>query len=194
MNSRTHRRAQLAIRAATMRDVLRLWPAFDLTRISRTWPAFESAMVALIRERGRISSGVAYAYYRTAREEADVAGGPPPMRSTPTLEEILAGLRWAGTVNTARQLALNRRIEDVAATALVNVSGVATKYVLDHGRDTLLHAVQDDPGAQGWKRETSGAACGFCSTLAGRGAVYKSETTAEFASHRHCVCTAVPVW
>lgn len=49
-----------------------------------------------------------------------------------------------------------------------------------------------DPQAVGWRRETAGG-CRFCRMLAERGAVYR-ESTARFAAHANCHCTAVPVF
>jgi hypothetical protein len=190
--SQTHRRAQLTLRAATLRDLLRLWPSFDLARMATTWPVFEEAALLLVRERGRTSAGLAAAYYRAARRAAGIAGNPPAMRATPAAEVIVAGLRVMGPVNAARQLVLGRALSDVGRTTLVNLMGVVSKYVLDHGRDTLLNAVKDDPRGRGWTRVAGGIACNFCSNLAGR--TYGSETGASFPSHRHCACTAAPVW
>jgi hypothetical protein len=57
----------------------------------------------------------------------------------------------------------------------------------------IRESVAADDYAQGWRRVTSGAACGFCRMLAGRGEVY-TEATADFASHDHCGCGAEPVY
>lgn len=191
--TQAHRRAQLALRAATLRDLLRLWPMFDLNRIAATWPAFEDATALLIRERGRVSAGLSSAFFREARRAAGIAGDPPALRVESLMEQILAGLRVMGPVNAGQQLALGRLVEDVRKTTLVNVSGVATKFVLDHGRAALLNAVKDDHRSRGWSRAAGATACQFCLMLAGRGTVYKADT-ASFPSHRHCVCTAVPAW
>lgn len=59
-------------------------------------------------------------------------------------------------------------------------------------RDTITVNRARDPEATGWRRVASGG-CGFCRMLAGRGAVYRS-TSARFASHSHCQCTAQPVF
>lgn len=61
-------------------------------------------------------------------------------------------------------------------------------------RDTIITNRRRDPQAVGWKRIARGArSCGFCRMLADRGAVYK-ETTATFAAHDDCMCTAAPVF
>lgn len=59
-------------------------------------------------------------------------------------------------------------------------------------RDTITTNQHKDPAAVGWKRITAGG-CQLCRMLAGRGAVYK-ESTARFATHPHCNCTAAPVF
>lgn len=59
-------------------------------------------------------------------------------------------------------------------------------------RDTILTNRRKDPQAVGWSRVTSGG-CRFCRMLADRGAVYR-ESTARFAAHSNCNCTAQPVF
>jgi hypothetical protein len=59
-------------------------------------------------------------------------------------------------------------------------------------RDTILTNRKRDPSAVGWRRVTSGG-CKLCRMLADRGAVY-SDTTARFAAHSSCKCTAQPVF
>lgn len=59
-------------------------------------------------------------------------------------------------------------------------------------RDTITTNTRRDPSAVGWQRISS-TGCKFCQMLAARGAVYK-ESTARFASHPHCHCTASPVF
>jgi hypothetical protein len=59
-------------------------------------------------------------------------------------------------------------------------------------RDTILSNQSRDPAAVGWKRITSGG-CKMCRMLADRGAVFK-ESTARFATHPNCHCSAAPVF
>src|SRR5450756_974958 len=47
-----------------------------------------------------------------------------------------------------------------------------------------------DRRARGWARAGTGR-CDFCAMLIGRGAVY-TEATANFETHDHCGCVAVP--
>lgn len=57
-------------------------------------------------------------------------------------------------------------------------------------RDTITTNRRQDPEAVGWRRVTAGG-CQLCRMLADKGAVYK-ESTARFAAHPHCHCTASP--
>jgi len=59
-------------------------------------------------------------------------------------------------------------------------------------RDTILTNRNRDPSAVGWRRVTNGG-CKLCRMLADRGAVY-SDSTARFAAHPACKCTAQPVF
>lgn len=188
-----HRRAQLALRAATLRDLLRLWPIFDITRIRATWPGFREAAVLLVQVRGRISSGLAARFFRDYRNVLGIEGRTPTMHSTPTDAEIASGLE-SMRLNAVRQLALQRPAQQIADAMFTNTAGVVSKFTLDHGRDTLLSGVQGDQRALGWARQTSGDPCPFCMMLASRGAMYVSSATADFEAHRSCACLPTPVY
>lgn len=72
------------------------------------------------------------------------------------------------------------------------VEGGLQRQIADAARDTVRESAVEDPAARGWQRETSGG-CAFCEMLAGRGSVY-SQASADFASHNHCQCYAVPAF
>ncbi len=189
-----HQRAQLALRAAALRELLKLWPAFDLRRIARTWPAFEAATLGLIKARGKTSAGLASAYYRTHRKAAGAPGAPTPKIAAVPDETILAGLRVVGPVAAGSALAKARPLAGVAEATLVNLSGATSMYVLNFGRRTLLESVKADRHALGWSRVTASQPCSFCAMLASRGPVYGSRETASFEAHRGCACSPQPVY
>lgn len=60
-------------------------------------------------------------------------------------------------------------------------------------RDTVTTNLSRDSEAKGWRRVTHGG-CGFCRMLADKGAVYRKEMSARFASHPNCHCGAQPVF
>ncbi|MCW2752493.1 MAG: hypothetical protein JWR83_3603 [Aeromicrobium sp.] len=72
------------------------------------------------------------------------------------------------------------------------IEGGLQRRIADAARDTIRSSSIEDPQAHGWERETSGG-CEFCEMLASRGVVY-SQASADFASHDHCQCIAVPAF
>jgi hypothetical protein len=182
------RRAQLTLRAATLRDVLKLWPAFDLENINRTWPAIEDALVRLIQARGATSSGLAIAYYERERKLAGIGGRATPRVGKVLEDDIVTGLRAIGPANAALQLAKNRPVERVAAATLVNLSGEVTRQVMNHGRQSLSSSLIADARANGTKsgvrRVTGGNPCSWCADQASQ--IYPP--TERFPAHMHCSC------
>ena len=60
-------------------------------------------------------------------------------------------------------------------------------------RDTILTNRRNDPASVGWTRIPNPGACRFCRFLAAKGAIYK-QSTATFAAHSNCHCSAAPVF
>lgn len=75
-------------------------------------------------------------------------------------------------------------------TAITKVVGATQREITDTGRKTVIGSLREDPQGGGWSRHVT-SDCDFCGMLAGRGAVYSAET-ADFSSHDHCKCVAVP--
>jgi hypothetical protein len=78
------------------------------------------------------------------------------------------------------------------AQAVARLAEVVQFEVAKPFRDTITGNRREDPEAVGWRRVTSGG-CSFCQMLAAKGAVYH-ESSARFASHPHCHCSAAPVF
>lgn len=81
---------------------------------------------------------------------------------------------------------------DDLLTASARLTEVVQPEVANPYRDTILTNRRNDPESAGWRRITNGG-CKLCRMLADRGAVYRS-TTATFATHPNCHCTAQPVF
>lgn len=79
---------------------------------------------------------------------------------------------------------------DMTVTLEQRLAEVVQAEVARPYRDTITG--QKDPAKVGWRR-VQGDSCRFCSLLAARGAVYK-ESTARFAAHPNCDCSAEPVF
>lgn len=129
------------------------------------------------------SSALAADFYDDARE---ISAPPKLYIAEPVIvertEKIRRAVAWASDplFSDERELSSARLAEVVQLET-------ARPY-----RDTILENRRRDPSAVGWRRVTNGG-CKMCRMLADRGAVY-SDTTARFATHASCKCTAQPVF
>lgn len=142
--------------------------------------ALEEILPALLRSYGTAAAAVAAEWYDEARRAARVA---EPFTALPKDlgdqgADALAG--WATSTGT-----------DLDAVRSL-VDGGAQRRVLAWSRETVMGASMADPAAEGWQRVGVGS-CPFCAMLIGRGAVY-TESSATFASHDHCHCSAAPAF
>lgn len=188
-----HRQAQLALRAALVTDVLRLWPMFDVDDIGASWAALEPALLAMVLAYGNMSAGLAGGYYEEFRSAEGIAGVPTPRMAGPaSADELVGTLRLVGPTS-ARQLAAAGRT-DVIEVTFSNVAGETSRQVLNQGRGTIEESVAADAKALGWSRVTDSKPCAFCRMLAGRGPVYRSQKAGAFRAHGHCGCSLEPVY
>lgn len=132
------------------------------------------------------SSALAVDWYDDLREEAGASGR---FTSEPVIpdraEKVRNMLGWATQP-------LFDAESNVAEVGLRLLPAVQYEIALPN-RTTLTTNVRRDPAANGWQRVAAGG-CKFCRMLAGRGAVYRKESSARFASHTNCGCTAQPVF
>ena len=159
--------------------------------VRRTSGSFEQRRFALLEAVPGVigyysegSSALASDYYEDARSEAGAAGR---FRAVPVVLDrtvkIRRGVAWASEP-------LSTNDDDAAVARLIQITSKELAYPY---RDTILSNQKRDGAAVGWKRVTSSGACKFCRFLADRGAVYR-DSTAIFASHGSCMCTAAPVF
>jgi hypothetical protein len=129
------------------------------------------------------SAALAADFYETQREAAGAVGRfVPEIVVADRVVKTRRGIAWASQplFDGSGDLVGGRLAEVVQLE-------VARPY-----RDTITTNRQNDPSAVGWRRVTSGG-CKLCRMLADRGAIYK-ESTALFAAHTNCNCTAEPVF
>lgn len=199
-----HRRDQLGLRAAALRELLGLWPALDPRRLDETSPLWVRLAVQLVlRWRGE-SARAAQDYYRMFRaaEIGEIfvpAVEPPPVDTA----RVAASLVVTGPVRIKWLTEHGDDPDDAARVALRDVSAAAGRHVMDGGRAGVDAAARADARAIGWARVTDGDPCAFCAMLASRGYVYSSREAALRSStrsglgagHRYhdgCGCTAEP--
>jgi hypothetical protein len=163
-----------------------------VTALSRlTGPPEEQRAVLLEAVPGIItyysegSSALAADFYDDERERA----APPKLYlAEPVIEDRTVKIRRA-VAWAAAPLFGDEPDLGASAQRLADVVNLETARPY---RDTILTNTRRDPSATGWQRVTNGG-CKLCRMLADRGAVY-IDTTARFAAHPSCKCTAQPVF
>jgi hypothetical protein len=180
---------QMAIRAALMRDVIKLWPALDKTRLAETFPGWLRAMQLLVGNYHGQSSAAAGRFYQSARAQALSSPTPRSLIKTapaPDPQWMAKAFGFSGPGMIAKDTAQPN-------TALSTTLGTAARVALDGGRTTVLETVKHDRAAVGWYRVTDGDPCAFCALLSSRGVVYKKDTVA-FQAHNDCGCSGAPAF
>lgn len=162
-------------------DLSRLWR--QVTNADEAREALEDVLPLLVRTYGLAAATVAADWYDDLRDEVNVS-----RRFSAIPAELGDGAdvlaRWGiGPLFSATP-------DFGAARTLVD--GGLQRRIANGARETVRASSIADPQAQGWQRSASGG-CSFCRTLAGRGVVY-SQAGADFASHDHCRCQAVPAF
>lgn len=189
-----HRGAQLALRAAALRDLQALWRSVDPTDLAGTIRPFALASSLVVRVRRRDSAAVAARYFRTFRRFEGLGLAPVALAAPLPAEVAEAQVRGAALAGVLRARQRGFSPQAAAQNGFVRTAGAATGLVLGGARETLLGAIQSDEEALGWQRSTSGKPCAFCAMVAARGAVFKDSTGASFQAHDHCSCTPEPFY
>lgn len=160
------------------RDLARLWRL--VANGAAADEALHDLLPAIVREYGALGGALAAEWYDQQREKVSARGRftAVPIAADDRGTHALVG--WALTEAT----------DDATLKTLI-VGGVQRRLA-DNLRYTVSSNSVVDPAARGWQRVGSGE-CAFCAMLIARGAVY-SEAGADFASHDHCNCSAVPAW
>jgi len=156
-------------------------------------------MEKLIGERKQLAASVTYGYVKELKKV--LIGGDIPYVDTPALEydKLNTSLKVLGPITIKQHIKDGDQYVEAANDALRRTQGAAVRHTYGGARELLDAVVAADQDALGWKRVTSSRACDFCSMLAGRGAVYKSEGNASFTAsgqhyHDNCKCTVQPLY
>jgi hypothetical protein len=186
-----NQQAQSSIASTVSIAVATAFAVIDEHDLTSTLPYFKQLVAAAVTRYGQAAASLAVAHYIEARNAAKASGlvaASSALTVAPIAADVpgLTGwLDWAteglwtpagATLDEAQRAA-------VKVTALAKAQGVAEGAVINASRNTTLGAVRRDPVAKGWARVPEAEACPFCLMLAGRGAVYKSESTADFKAH-----------
>lgn len=167
-----------ALSGALQRDVDKAWAA-----LHGDPDQYRTAVSALVTEYSKASISLNHEHYVALRDQAGVTSlAAVPVVTPADPVYIDTTIRWAMSPAAGT--------EDGIAVRTV---GVAQKLVANSGRREMFTAMDSDR-VNRWARVTSGSSCYFCRMLASRGAVYRSDTSADFDAHGHCNCSIEPVF
>lgn len=183
--TRAHYAEQLRLRAEALKQAQSVWKTWNPANRA-SWGEVLDLSVPLVDIAHANSAAAAASYFE--RLVGDTAIMAEPLEAG----RIARSLSYTGLGQTRLAMASGFSSEAALQNGLVRFLGSYGRLVLDGGRMTILSSIQASPNVTAWQRITSGNACEFCETLAGRGAVY-SESTSEFQAHDHCACTAEPL-
>lgn len=178
-----HRRDLSELVRLAERDLRVAFREFDTANAARDGLADLLPRLTVIY--GDAATALAADWYDNLRDAAEVRGRFSP---------ILADLPDRGRTDALAGWGVGPlyQAEPDWATTLVKVSGGLQRIIANADRQTISTSSAADRGSRGWARAGVGE-CEFCQMLIGRGAVYK-EATADFESHDHCGCVAVPAF
>lgn len=199
--------------------VAQLWlRSIDLNDISGSAANLVTRLIPLLKLRRDHSALLARRYYEAFRK-VEIGGTDgfslPPMTEL-NLEALETSLRVTGEVALKKKIAglpLNKDIPELTQRVLLKqaleetaeqISGSATRHVMNGGRDEIQSALAEDPVALGYIRVTDADPCYFCAMLASRGPVYDDESfdesdprfvgAGQHKVHDHCGCGVEPVY
>lgn len=169
---------QQALTRLALNDLAAMWR--QVSNAVEARKALQDVLPALLETYGQAAAAVAADWYDEAREAAGVGRAFRAIPASIGEQAPDALALWASEKGT-----------DLAAVRALAEGGIQRR-ITAWSRETVMGSALADPSADGWQRVGSGS-CAFCAMLIGRGAVY-SEASADFASHDHCNCAAVPAF
>lgn len=181
-----YRRSNEALQAMVARQLLAVWPALESGNLDGSFPTWLQ-LLSVIVGRGRALSTALTRDYLAAFGEPS----PSPADAVPPAK--FAKSAYGSVISAKQVIGDGRTVEEAMQVAYVRSLGAMGNLVLDAGRTSVINTTATSERFSGWRRVASGGGCPFCRMLAGRGAVYQSDQSAHFASHRHCTCSAEPV-
>jgi hypothetical protein len=188
-----YRQRQLAIALAVTRVISAIWQRYIVPEhMADSWAAIRQVVQTLIGQYSNAAAADSAQFYEQARVLADLPSYRAQLVQLPQREIVkVADSQAMGTF--FHNLTVMPE-PDAATSAGKALEAGSSRLALKSGRHTITEAVHGDKLAVGWERLISPGACSFCSMLASRGAVYRSQKNAQFSAHDHCHCTAQPIF
>lgn len=213
-----YRAAELKNGALVAYITAQMWiRSIDPDDVSGSAASLLLRLIPLLRQRRDFSAIQTRKYFQTFRKlEASGSEFSMPAMTELNLEALETSLRVTGEVALKKKIgslpltdeipALTQKmlIRGAIEETATNISGAATRHVMNGGRDELRNLVNEDREALGYIRVTTGDPCFFCAMLASRGPVYddmsfdesdpRFEGDGKHKVHDHCGCSVEPVY
>lgn len=178
--SQAHQLAQASLSALVAQAIAQAWfRLFDPHDLRGSRQRLVVATQVIVEHYGRGASTAALTHYRNERRAQGANGPAPSLRPAPPQAQA----QVEATVDKVLQPLYGPASEVGIENAQHALESEAEQMVLDQSRDTIIGAVHEDREARAWARITEPGACSFCRLLATRGAVYKTEASADFRAH-----------
>lgn len=209
--TQAHRLAQAKIGAATVRAQLAAFKVLDPEALDATVAKWLRVAVPIVQGQRTASARLAANYLTALRaiELPDVAPITAVLDELADVKAVQTSLTVTGPLRIKQAMLAGQTLEQATETAMVSSARAGLRHALDGGRGTIVKTVNVDDRAIGYVRVTGVKPCAFCAMVASRGAVYKTEMSAEMAAvgarvrgtrqpgdryHDGCQCTAKPVY
>lgn len=190
-----HRRAQLRLGAATIRQMRIVWRLMDPADLDASFAEWLRVSAPIISQQHQASTALAASYMSAYRaSEIGLAAFTPIPAEPISAKALITSMTVTGPVAVKVAMSRGETAERAMAIGETLSAGAAMRWALAGGRDTILESMRADREVFRWARATSGTPCAFCAMLASRGAVYRSEQTAGFQAHDSCACFPEPAY
>jgi hypothetical protein len=187
--------SQAFLAASSIADILAVWSQLNLQDVRSSWPALQTAVAALIQNRYSRAVTLGQSYYQQARQAAGVPGAAELATPDPPGDDLIsATLDATGPYGMLGRIKAGQQVAQAMENSGVIMAGAGQRLITNGARQAVLQSVDADKRAVAWMRVTSSNPCAFCAMLASRGGVYRTETSASFEAHSHCMCVAAPVF
>lgn len=178
-----HRQEIADVVAVAQADLAEQWRGLPLDDAPAAKAAATVVVTDLVETYGPMAAGAGADWYAETRSEAGVRGSFRPRLEVPVIaRQIATNVGWSVSPLFG---------QPKPDLALARLAGVTQRLVANADRATILTNTRRDPAQPRWYRGASGKCCAFCAMVASRGAVYRSEQTADFKAHSNCRCFPV---
>lgn len=173
------------------RDLRRVWPLLDYSRLDQTYGPWSDSVENVVRRYERESLERTSKYMDDFYAHERIGDAPLMPLITLPEERFHASLHSTSVAGAKKATALGVSPQITMSKSFVKSSQAMTRFIRDAAREQVRVTSLSDNRLGAWERVGTGDTCGFCLMLISRGAVY-SKGSVRFASHTNCNCEVQP--